>query len=116
MKPKKIKSIKLPKSTRSIEEITNMFLQKIKEQADKVFLEALKMHGYEFENTNDIVCFIAENCTPKTENNKRTYYVKGVPFMVYNENAQSVLVDEISGNLKIEANCGHYLIIKPENK
>jgi hypothetical protein len=86
-------------------ELTNHIQKEIVKKLDYLVIEGLRIKGYEFDNEEDLIEFIKENCNSHQSQNVILYSVKGEFFMkhVYN----------MDFNLNPENDCfsvefGHY--------
>jgi hypothetical protein len=85
-----------------IDNIYNDFIQ----QTNNIFIEALKRHGYIFNNKEELNIFISNNCEAIVNNSIdqfTTYYVKGVPFLLFNKNISSnILIKEKENSFSVK--------------
>ena len=67
------------------EPIMEMISRKMRQTTDDILIEGLNRKGFMFCNMAEVEAFVREHCT--CTNNRidkvRTYYVKGIPFLIY---------------------------------
>ena len=54
-------------------------------QLEKLIIDGLKNHGYEFDSREKLENFVKDNCDCIVHGDVKTYTVKGVPFLGYKE-------------------------------
>lgn len=65
------------------QEIVNEIKQKLEFNFEQMFIEGLKRKGYEFHNRVLLNEFIGEHCKVVDSPNRKTFYVKDIPFLYY---------------------------------
>jgi hypothetical protein len=91
-------------------EINEILAEKLSNEFDKIFIEGLRLKGFEFDNQNDLHNFIKENCKaydyPHLK--ERVYFVKDIPFLFHNYEVIIEPITEKNNKFKITANYGTY--------
>lgn len=92
-----------------INEIINQIAKNLSDKFDDLIIEGLKNKGYIFNNRLQTENFIKEYCRCEDNINiqQRIYYVKDIPFLLYNYE----LKIEYGENNSITASSGTYKIL-----
>jgi len=91
------------------EQVTQELQKGLSQKMDDIFIEGLRLKGYEFSDKKEIEIFISKHCRcedyPHLE--RRTYFVKDVPFLVHYYHVD-MNMSNIDTEFKITANNGKY--------
>ena len=69
-------------------EITNELAEQINKQLNQIIIEGLKLKGHSFNQLEDLKAFITKHCQSATKDGQTTFYIEGIPFLVYAENTK----------------------------
>ena len=96
-----------------MEDITKVILNGMTKSFDDLFIEALSLKGYIFENINEAEIFVRENClcTDDIGKKEKIFYVKGIPFLLWNYSFEIDYSNIHSENVKLTANFGKYAFL-----
>ena len=95
------------------QEITKKITENLSNKLDDILIKGLELKGYTFGNRFELENFIKENCTcadylPKQE---KTFYVKGVPFLLYNYEIKINPMVKGLNEISVNADYGSYSYI-----
>ncbi len=74
----------------SYDNASNTLIEKVLQETDNVFIEALKNKGYIFENTMQMENFVKEfgTCIDDHTAKQKIYSIKNVPFLMHDYNEE----------------------------
>jgi flagellar basal body-associated protein FliL len=70
------------------QEISNELTEQINNQINQIIIEGLRLKGISFDDINDLKRFIKNHCQSATKDRQTTFFVSGIPFLVYCEDSQ----------------------------
>ena len=105
MEPKKIKynKLNLPDYKNTTDSLIRIFKDKISLGMDNLFERALANKGFVFDNKQDLIKFVSENCYKEIDHfrDQIVYKIKNVgPFLIY-EHEKEYLITKIINNRDI---------------
>lgn len=92
------------------QDATNYLVQGLIKKTEDLFVEGLKLKGFEFENRFELETFIKEHC--RCEDNmdlkQRIYFVNDIPFFLHCYEVIYEPITEINNGMRMSANYGYY--------
>lgn len=77
---------------------------------ESIFIDGLKLKGFEFENRKELELFVKSNCRAEYLEGKmeKVYYVNNIPFLLHKYSFDISPICEVDGSIKISGNYGSY--------
>lgn len=103
-----------------INSITNKINSDINNKLEQLFLDGLKLKGYEFKDLDNpmnklkLIEFVQRYCSKvvNSSNTEETYTVKGEPFLIHvKPEIRIETYKEINGSIKISCDLGYYTFV-----
>ena len=91
----------------------NNIRMELSKMLDNVFIEGLKLKGFEFENRIELESFIKSNCKCEyhVDVKEKIYYVNNIPFLLHKyESEYDFDINKINKN-RITVNFGSYCFL-----
>jgi hypothetical protein len=92
--------------------LNNMRME-LSKMLDNVFVEGLKLKGFEFEKKSELESFIKSNCKYEhhVDVKQKIYYVNNIPFLLHNYEPEYDFDINKIDKKRLTANCGYYCFL-----
>ena len=92
------------------QQLTEQIINDLNNKFDEIIIEGLRLKGYSFDAFEELSIFIKENCicADYFPTKQKTFYVKGVPFLLHDYNQIIEPIDYTTRETKITATYGSY--------
>jgi hypothetical protein len=103
-----------------INSITNKINSDINNELEQLFLDGLKLKGYEFKDLDNpmnrlkLIEFVQRYCCKivNISGTREAYTVKGEPFLIHFKTEMKIeTIKEINGSIKISCDLGYYTFV-----